>query len=318
MKSQVSKTTAIIIWGLAVLAPLGLCQGQTAPTQGWNVLEAGLGQKNASQRVAAVRVLGLLPHDAHAAQLAEQALKDPKPAVRVAAATALGQMQATSAAPQLKEALNDKNLTVVMAAAHALLLINDPACYDVYYGLLTGERKNNSSMIAQEMQVIHDPKQLAAMGFNEGIGNVPFAGMGWEAVQTIMKDRKSGAAAKAALISNLSADPDVRTNAVLVTATQDKNWVLRVAGLEAIAKRGDPALLPDIAKAMGDRKLQVQYTAAAAFVHLSAIPKADRAGTVTNRKRESMIQPSTVQPGQKSSDCLTPAVANGHGAPESC
>ena len=83
-----------------------------------------------------------------------------------------------------------------MAAAHALLLLNDPACYDVYYAVFTGERKNNSGMIAQELKVLRDPKQVAEMGFNEGIGYVPLLGIPWEASQTIMKDGKQGAAAK--------------------------------------------------------------------------------------------------------------------------
>ena len=48
---------------------------------------------------------------------------------------------------------------------------------------------------------MHDPKQVAEIGFSEGIGYLPFASIGWQTVQTIMKDRKSGAAAKAALIS---------------------------------------------------------------------------------------------------------------------
>jgi hypothetical protein len=36
------------------------------------------------------------------------------------------------------------------------------------------------------------------VGFNEGIGYMPFAGIAWEAWQTIMKDKKDGAAARAA------------------------------------------------------------------------------------------------------------------------
>lgn len=96
----------------------------------------------------------------------------------------------TGADAELKDALNDKQLTLVMAAVHALLLLNDPACYDVYYTVFTGERKNNSGMIAQELKVVRDPKQVAEMGFNEGIGYVPLVGIPWEASQTIMKDGK--------------------------------------------------------------------------------------------------------------------------------
>jgi hypothetical protein len=99
----------------------------------------------------------------------------------------------------------------VMAAAHALRLLNDPACYEAYYEILTGEHRNDSGMIAQEMKVLHDPKQIAEMGFNEGIGYVPFASIPWEALQTIMNDKKNGAGAKAALMSALATDPAART-----------------------------------------------------------------------------------------------------------
>jgi len=253
------------------------CCAQTATNPGWAVLEAGLGQKSTAQRILAVRVLGLIPDDPHSAELAETALKDKNSSVRTAAATSLGQMHASGADASLKEALNDKNLSVVMAAAHALCLLKDPACYDVYYEVYTGERKNNSSMIAQEMQIIHNPRQLALMGFNEGVGYVPFAGIPWEALQTIMKDKKSGAAAKAALISALATDPERRTSKLLLTTSQNKNWVLRVAALEAISKRGDTTLIEGIEPRLSDSRREVRFAAAATVIHLDDVAKAQAA-----------------------------------------
>lgn len=82
---------------------------QAAPVRAWTLLEAGLGQKSASQRLAAVRVLGLLADNPRAVGLAEKALKDPNISVRAAAATALGQMHASGADAALKQALKDKN-----------------------------------------------------------------------------------------------------------------------------------------------------------------------------------------------------------------
>lgn len=244
------------------------CYAQTPTDSAWPLLHAGLSNKHFSYRVAAVRVLGLIPNDAQAADLAEGALKDRNSAVRAAAATALGQMHVPGVAASLKQAVNDKNLAVVMAAAHALHLLNDPTCYEVYYEVYTGERKNDTSMIAQEMKVLHDPKQLAQMGVSEGIGYVPFAGVGWQAYQTIMKDKKDGAAAKAALISVLATDPDVRTGKLLLTASQNRNWVLRVAALQAIAKRGDPSLLTGVEPRLTDPKREVRFNAAATIIRL--------------------------------------------------
>jgi len=247
--------------------------GAQAVEKAQAVLKDGTHEKSAERRVAAVRVLGLITEDPQAIQMAENALNDRSPLVRSAAATALGQMHASGADAELRQALNDKDLHVVLAAAHALRQLNDNSCYEVYYALLTGERKNNSGLIKQETQILHDPKQVAEMGFNEGIGYVPFASTGWEAVETIMKDRKDGAAAKAALISALATDPDAHTNELLVTASRNTNWVIQVAALEAIAKRQNPALSPRIEKLLDDSRNQVKYTAAAAIIRLNDVAK---------------------------------------------
>lgn len=253
-----------------VLLPFVFCHAQSALSpKAWSLLEKGLSEKKGSQRLIATRVLGLIPDDPRTTQLAGKALADPDAAVRAAAATALGQMNATSATADLKRALNDKDFHVVMAAAHALQSLHDPACYAVYYAFLTGERKDNSGIVSQEMEVLHDPKVVAAMGFSEGIGFVPFASAGWDAIETIMKDRKSGTAARAALISALATDPDPRVNDALVKQSQSQSWVLRMAAVEAIAKRGNAALAGRIEGLLNDPKDEVRYAAAAAIIHLN-------------------------------------------------
>ena len=177
-------------------------------------------------------------------------------------------MHASGAGTSLKQAVNDKNLSVAMAAEHALYLLNDPAYYELYYEVYTGERKNDSGLIAQEMKVIHDPKQLAHIGLNEGMGFVPFSGIGWEALRTIMKDRKSGVSAKATLISSLATAPDTRTNGLLLSAAENRNWVLRMAALEAIAQRGDPSLLSGVEPRLSDPRREVRLAAAATIIRL--------------------------------------------------
>jgi HEAT repeat protein len=281
---------SFLLCSLLALLPVH-CPAQAAE-KARTILENGTHQKRAGSRVAAVRVLGLLPQDEQAAQMAENALKDSSPLVRAAAATALGQMHASEAAEELKQMLNDKDLHVEMAAAHALQQLNDPACYEVYYALLTGERKGDSGLIAQEMKILHDPKQVAEMGFNERIGFVPFASAGWGAVETVMKDRKSGTAAKAALISALATDPDPRANDVFVTATQNKKWVIRVAALEAIAKRENPALSPKIEESLNDSRNDVKYTSAAAIIRLDDVAKARQATAVSRSPQPSPLEQS--------------------------
>jgi HEAT repeat protein len=269
---------------LIFLVSAALCHAQSATDKAWAILDSAVQQKDLEKRVMAVRVLGLVPNDDRATHLAEKALQDPKPEVRAAAATALGHMEASAAIPELKRALSDKKMKVVLAAAHALRLMHDPACYEVYYEILTGERKGSGSFVEEETEMLHDPKQLAKIGFEEGIGYVPYAGIGWNAFETIRKNRHDGSPVKAAAATNLALDPDPLSAAALVKATHDKNWVIRVAALEAIAKRGDPSLTPKIEDRLSDRKDEVQYTAAAVIAHLSRLAETKKIAAATESR----------------------------------
>lgn len=223
-----------------------------------------------SQRADGIRALGLLHDDRLGRELAENALTDPSVDVRVAAATALGQMHATESIPKLEHALDDHRIPVVMAAAHSLQLLNDKkSAYIVYYELLTGERKTDDGIIAQQMETLRNPRELAKMGFSEGIGFVPFAGMGWDAWRTIHKKDPNPARAVAA--TYLANDPDPHTARALVKATSDKNWIVRAAAIEAIAKRGDASLLSKVEVKFTDKSEKVRFSAAAAVIRLNAI-----------------------------------------------
>lgn len=236
----------------------------------WDMLQTAAGSRRIAERTNGIRALGLLHDDVRARTLAEYALKDTNSDVRAAAATALGQMHATESIPRLRHALQDSKIPVVMAAAHSLRELKDvTSAYTVYYDLLTGERKGDDGLIAQQIDALKDPKQLAKMGFSEAIGYVPFASIGWEAWQTIHK--KNANPTRAIAASFLAHDPDPATARALVGATRDKNWIIRAAAIEAIAQRGDPTLLHKVELCFSDRNSKVRNTAAAAVIRLSSI-----------------------------------------------
>jgi len=81
---------------------------------------------------------------------------------------------------------------------------------------------------------------------------------------------------RAAAAKKLALDPDPETAKALVTATQDKNWMVRVAALEAIAERGDRSLISKVAPALDDDKDDVRYSGAACIARLSALPAKQR------------------------------------------
>jgi HEAT repeat protein len=262
----------------------------TGQQKAWAMFESAAKSKNASQRAIGIRALGLLHDNARARKLAEDALGDDNPPVRAAAATALGQMHATESIAKLQKLLTDARISVVMAAAHSLRdLKDDASAYSIYYDVLTGERKGDG-LITQQMDTLHNPKELAMIGLEQGIGYVPFAGIGWDAWRyTHKKDPHPVRAVAATLLAH---DPDPKTGIALVkSALNDKDWIVRAAALEAIAQRGDPSLEEKIEISLYDVNSHVRYTAAATVIRLTALEhKALRKET---EKKTAMTQSSS-------------------------
>lgn len=276
---------------LAVLACAVLivpAYASSGKKKAWAMFESAAKSNSAAQRAIGIRALGLLRDNAHARELAEGALSDDRPEVRVAAATALGQMHAVESVPKLQKLLEDKRMAVVMAAAHSLHdLKDDAAANAIYLDVLSGERKGDS-LITEQMDTLHNPKELAMIGVEQGIGYVPFAGIGWDAWRyTHKKDPHPARAIAATLLAH---DPDPKTGHALVKAAlNDKDWIVRAAAVEAVAQRGDPLLEEKIELSLYDVNAHVRYTAAAAVIRLSALIRKD------NRK-ESEKKTAQTQP----------------------
>jgi HEAT repeat protein len=233
----------------------------------WSILATALSDKSVEKRTSAVKVLGLIENNTRATDLALNALNDEHPEVRAAAAEALGEMKAKSAAGRLKELVDqEKDVSAVIAAARALINLDDPAGYNVYYTVLTGERKSGGGMLDEQKKLLHDPKKMAEFGFEQGIGFIPFAGVGVGALRALTKDDSSPVRAAAAKV--LARDPDPDSGKALVAATYDKSWLVRAAALDAIADRNDPKLAPEILNSFDDEKDAVRYAAAATWIHL--------------------------------------------------
>jgi HEAT repeat protein len=242
---------------------------QSTAEKAWPTLQAGLAEKG-DDRVVAVRVLGLLENNPKAAEIATAALGDEKPAVRAAAASALGQMQAKSALPKLKESvMAEKEPGVVMAEARCLIALGDPLGYAVYYAVLTGEKKSGGGLLDEQKKMLHDPKKMAQFGFEQGIGFIPFASIGVGAIKALTKDDSSPVRAAAARI--LANDSDPKSGEALIEASSDKSWIVRAAALDALSHRDDPGVIPKIESKLDDDKDAVRYTAAAAIIHLQDV-----------------------------------------------
>lgn len=243
--------------------------------QAWSVLDKGLTDSSTDKRTKAVLDLGLLPDDSQAIAAGIAALKDDKSEVRAAAAQALGEMSAKSASRQLRDALQDDEPAVVLAASHALLTLGDKSGYDAFYGVLTGQQKAGRSLIDEQKKVLTDPKKLAGIGLQTGLGFVPFGGVGWWALKTLTKDDAAPVVAAAAL--TLADDPDPDSGKALAKAAlADKKWLVRAAAYQALAKRGDPSLKGTAVLGLQDENEAVQFAAAAAVIRLSDIESSSK------------------------------------------
>ncbi len=288
-----SSFTATILIFLFCLMPAAAQNGTAAhsniagapskaksPTQrAWELLDKGVASSSADTRRIAVDALGVVINNHHVMRIAEKSLRDSNAQVRAAAATALGKVHACASIPRLIAALDDKEPEVVLAAAKSLISLHNERGYEVYYEVLTGERRGGKNAVAQELGVLRNPKKLAEMGFEEGIGFVPFGSMGLEAFRVLKGG--TGMEVRAAAATMLAHDPDRGAATALADATGDPSWHVRVAAIDAIAERGDPRLLSAVLSSLDDEKEAVRYAAAAAVLRLSTVKPHTQSAPVT-------------------------------------
>lgn len=120
--------------------------GQSVKHEAWGILDAGLQDKSADRRPEAIAALGVAAGDERALKTLEEGLQDPKPEIRTAAIIALGDMNAKSSLPKIKALLSGPDAKTTLAIAAVLKHLGDPEGYEIYYELVTGERKNGQKL----------------------------------------------------------------------------------------------------------------------------------------------------------------------------
>jgi HEAT repeat protein len=147
-------------------------------------------------------------------------------------------------------------------------LLKDPSAYQVYYAILMGDRKSSEGLVESQLDRLRDPKQLMQLGLQEGIGFVPFGGMGYEAYRQIRRHDPSPVRAIAA--RSLAHDPDrITEDALIQVALSDNSESVRLAALEALSERDDRRPIERLARNLSETNLAVRYRTAAAILHLS-------------------------------------------------
>jgi hypothetical protein len=73
----------------------------------------------------------------------------------------------------------------------ALFALGDPAAYEVYFAVLTCRRKPGQGLVESQLEILRDPDALARIGFETGLGFVPFGSI---ARRGITDSRRAGEA----------------------------------------------------------------------------------------------------------------------------
>lgn len=72
--------------------------------------------------------------------------------------------------------------------------------------------------------------------------------------------------------------PDPKSVAALAGATSEKGWIVPADSQNALSRRGEPSVLPQVEPKLDDEKVAVRITAATTIIHLQdvAAGKPDR------------------------------------------
>ncbi len=255
---------ALVSVVLVLATPLA---AQDHVSQAWKVLDAGVKNTSLETRVKALRALDLVGKNPRAEKMAIAALSDSKPDVRVAAVTALGSVGSAAAVAEIKKLQGKADSDLLFAAADALYKLNDPLGYEIYYAALTKQRKSGQGLVESQMKLLNNPKAMAKIGFEAGIGFIPFGGLGYGAFKVVTKDDESPVRAASAL--RLAGDKDPKSGEALAKAAGDEKWVVRAAAIAAIGMRGDASLLKAVFPRLEDKEDTVRFNAAACIIRLS-------------------------------------------------
>jgi HEAT repeat protein len=264
---------------LAVLAvaPLFAAGPRNARTQdsaqAWKLLDESLRDGFYENRQQALAALATVGHpDPDVVKHVVAALRDKEPLVRCQAALALGDLQAKSAIPDLKRALDDTP-EVSFAAAKALTAMGDPSGRDVLIAVLSGQRKDTPGMLTNAMREartrLHHPEGLFLMGSQDAVGAMfgP-ASMVIPAIKNTTDMQGKGTPGRAAAVAYLAKYPDPYAVNLLEWALKDENRFIRLEAAKDLGERGDAASIPKLEALWLDSENIVRDMAAASILRI--------------------------------------------------
>jgi HEAT repeat protein len=241
--------------------------------QAWKLLDESLRDGYYENRQQALAALATVGHpDPDVVKHVVTALHDKEPLVRCQAALALGDLQAKSAIPDLKRALND-NAEVSFAAAKALTAMGDPSGRDILIAVLSGQRKDTPGILTNAMREartrLHHPEGLLLMGSQDAVGAMfgP-ASMVIPAIRNTTDLQGKGTPGRAAAVAYLAKYPDPYAVNLLEWALKDENRFIRLEAAKGLGERGDAGSIPKLEALWLDSENIVRDMAAASILRI--------------------------------------------------
>jgi HEAT repeat protein len=263
------------VMGCRTLSALGQAVAPSAGQTARDLLKRGMADSNPERRKLVAVSMSLAGPDTDASPLLIEAIHDKDVQVGVAACASLGEMKEKRAIPALQQALDGEIPEVSFAAARALLEIGDPAGEDAVIQVLAKQKKTSSGLITREKRdathMLNDHPGLIKYAAKEGIGFAPIPGLGigMASAHELMKNSGISPRALAALL--LARQKDDESLDALRDALGDNDWSVRSAAVHSVALRDRPDTLSDLAPLLDDKKPEVRFRAAAAYLRLEKL-----------------------------------------------
>jgi HEAT repeat protein len=247
---------------------------QTSAGAAWDVLNAGLKDKNAEKRKAAVTAVGTIGATPKSVGILEDKLaNDPDPEVRQAAAGMLGDMKSRSSIPKLQQALQKED-EVSFSAARALWAMGDRSGRALFEEIADGGHTEGPGAVEQAKRqarkTLHDPAALAKMGGEQAADALlgPFS-IGLKLAVELRKDQT----APARLIGITMLDQECTPSGVKVMESAviaDKNDAVRAAAARGLGHCGTRTSEAKLQPLLAFDKYAITLVAAASIVRIEA------------------------------------------------
>jgi HEAT repeat protein len=268
---------------VAGMAIVFLC-GPTAPAQAGaddpnvqkakGILLKGVASGNPDTRSLAVMSASLIGDRSEVLTKLYSMLETDKDVpTRITIISTLGSFNNPAVIPSLQKALKDPVPEVELAAALALFGLKQADGKAFLLDALNGKQKTTSSFMSSEKRSLARMTHTPTTTFLGIVANqfaLPGLGSGMESAVGLSADPAS--MASSSVIFSLAKDKnDPAVWAALEKALGDKEWATRAAAVHVIAMHNDPALIDKILPLMDDKKEQVSFRAAAAYLRLYII-----------------------------------------------